>query len=262
MRLIVYQRGQLEERSISAVVPILWMGLIFNLASLQPVASQTVSEALFARTMTRLGESEKIRQDLSYSYTLELTGRFYQKDDSVQITDLWQISQHHDSIRVEPLSRRRVDGNADLAKKYKPPFELKAAKRSEQRDQDDPVMVMTLDLLSRIQKDSKAHFMIDGKAEGRRGNPCYVLRFLADGRSGSLWVDTQTTHIERIEWAYGKSFVLTSSDESSSIELAPVTKDIMFPARLIFDERSRALLSWTGTYTEVEIRNFQREEIQ
>jgi hypothetical protein len=240
------------------MVSVFWGWLIFNAASPQPVVGQTVSEALFARTMAHLVESEKVRQDLSYSYTLYLTGTFYQKDDSAQITESWQISQHQDSIRVKPLSRH-IGGNADLAKKYKLPLEMKAAKRSEQRDQDDPVMAVVLDLLSRIQKDSKAHFMIDGKVDGRRGNPCYVLRFLADGRSGSLWVDAQSIYTERIEWVYGKSFVVASSDESSSIELAPATEEAIFPVKLIFNEQSRALLSRSGAYTEVEIRDFQWE---
>ncbi|MDZ7343375.1 MAG: hypothetical protein ONA90_02550, partial [candidate division KSB1 bacterium] len=108
-----------------------------------------MSEALFARAMARLAESEKIRQDLSYSYTLHLTGTFFQKGDSAQLTESWQISQQQDSIRVKPLSRH-IGGNANLVKKYKLPFEIKAGKRSAHRQQDDPVMAVVLELLSRI----------------------------------------------------------------------------------------------------------------
>jgi len=111
-----------------------------------------------------------------------------------------------------------------------------------------------------FKKDSKAQMIIDGETAGRAGAKNYVLRFLANGRTGSLWINAQTAELERIEWASGKSLGLASSGEKSMIELAPVIEPMVFPTKLIFNERSRTLLRRTGSYTEIETRNFQRED--
>jgi hypothetical protein len=237
------------------------MGLVLGCLGAATAFCQSASQFIFAKTVARLAEDDSLRQRLSFSYTLHLTGTLYQKDDSAQVIEAWRIAQDEDSVRVQLLSQR-LEGKTELAKKYKPPVEIKPAKRGENPRQEDPLMGVTWELLSWIQQDSKAHLMIDGKTTSTSGNLCYVVKFLANDRIGSLWVNAQTAALEHIEWAHGKSFGVISSGENSVIELAPVAGASSFPVKLIFNERSRKLLRRTGAYTEIEIRDFHRETIQ
>jgi hypothetical protein len=190
-----------------------------------------------------------------------MASTFYQKNDSAQIMEEWRIAQDQDSIRVRRLSRQ-IEGKAEITKKYQPPLDLKPSKRRQDSGRGDPLMAVVWELLSRIRDDSKAYLMIDGKAAGESGNLCYVIKFLANNHIGSLLINSQTADLERIEWAYGKSFGVFSSGEKSVIALASVDETIMFPVKLIFNERSRKLLSRTGTYTEIAITDFHREKNQ
>jgi hypothetical protein len=221
--------------------------------------SQTASQRLFALMSARFIKDDSIRQALSYSYDLHLTGAFYHKDDSAQVIEDWQISQTPDSIRARLISRQ-INGAAELGKQYAPPLRILSVKRGLRRPEDDPVMATLQEVLQRIKKDSKSQVLIDGEAVGRDGAKNYIMRFLAKDRAGSLWINAQTFALERVEWVYGKSLGLSSSDEKSEMVLAPFINAINFPVKLVFNERSRALLRRTGSYTEIEIRNFQPED--
>jgi len=221
--------------------------------------SQTASQRLFALMSARLAKDDSIRQTFSYSYDIHLTGSFYHKDDSAQVVEDWQISQNQDSIRARLVSRQ-INGAAELGKQYAPPVKILSVKRDPRRPGDDPVMAAIWDLLQRIKKDSKSQVLIDGEALGRGGVKNYIMRFLANDRAGSLWINAQTFALERVEWAYGKSIGLSSSGEKSEIVLAPFINAINFPVKLVFNERSRTLLRRTGSYTEIETSNFQRED--
>ncbi|MDZ7363081.1 MAG: hypothetical protein ONB46_20515 [candidate division KSB1 bacterium] len=221
--------------------------------------SQTASQRLFALMSARLAKDDSIRQALSYSYDLHLTGAFYHKDDSAQVIEDWRISQTPDSIRARLVSRQ-INGAAELGKQYAPPLRILSVKRDPRRPEDDPVMATIQAVLQRIKKDSKSQVLIDGEAVGRGGVKNYIMRFLANDRAGSFWINAQTFALERVEWAYGKSLGLSSSGETSEMVLAPFINAINFPVKLVFNARSRTLLRRTGSYTEIEIRNFQPED--
>jgi len=224
------------------------------------VSAQSLSQRLFARMLANFAAADSLRQALSFSYDLHLAGAFYFKDDSAQVTEDWRISQTPDSIRAQ-LVARRMNGKAEVAKQYVPPVKIASVKRGRSQTADDPLMTAIREILQRIKKDSKSQVMIDGETVGRRGAKNFVLRFLANDRSGSLWIDAATAKLERLEWTYGKSIGLSSSGEKSSIELAPVLNEMFFPIKLVFNGRARTLLRRTGSYTEIEIKNFKREEL-
>ncbi len=221
--------------------------------------SQTASQRLFALMSARFAKDDSIRQALSYSYDLHLTGAYYHKDDSAQVIEDWRISQTPDSLRARLVSRQ-INGSAELGKQYAPPLRILSVKRDSRRPEDDPVMATIQDVLQRIKKDSKSQVLIDGEAVGRDGVKNYIMRFLAKDRAGSFWINVQTFALERVEWAYGKSIGLSSSGEKSEMVLATFSSGINFPVKLVFNERSRTLLRRTGSYTEIEIRNFQPED--
>jgi hypothetical protein len=221
--------------------------------------SQTASQRLFALMSAHFAKDDSIRQTLSYSYDLHLTGAFYHKDDSAQVIEDWQISQTPDSIRARLVSRQ-INGSAELGKQYAPPVKIISVKRDRRRPEDDPVMAALWEVMQRIKKDSKSQVLIDGEAIGRDGVKNYIMRFLAKDRAGSLWINAQTFALERVEWAYGQSIGLSSSGEKSEMVLAPFINAINFPVKFVFNERSRTLLRRTGSYTEIEIRNFQPED--
>jgi len=222
--------------------------------------AQSPSQRLFMRMSGNFVANDSLRRTLAYSYDLHLTGMFYLKADSVQIVEDWRIIQTPDSIRVLPISLQ-TNGKAEMAKQYVPPVRLASVKRGKGWMADDPLMAAIGEVLHRIKKDSKAQVMIDGETAGRDGAKNYVLRFLADDRTGSLWINAATAKLERLEWAYGKSIGLSSSGEKSSVELAPVLNEMFFPSKLVFNGRARTLLRRTGSYTEIAIKNFKREEM-
>jgi len=221
--------------------------------------AQSSSQRLFSLMSARFAADDSLRQTAAFSYELHLTSTFYMKDDSAQVTEDWRIVQTPDSIRAQ-LVARQTTGKAELAKQYVPPVKIASAQRSKGQAGADPLLAPTREILQRIKKDSKTQVMIDGQTAGRNGAPNYVLRFLANDRSGSLWVNAKTAELERLEWAYGKSLGLSSSAEKSSVEFTPVLSEMIFPVRLIFNARHRALLRRTGSYTEIVTKNFKREE--
>lgn len=240
--------------------PLLFVAVLaaVNLLALSAF-SQTASQRLFALMSAHFAKDDSIRQTLSYSYDLHLTGAFYHKDDSAQVIEDWQISQTPDSIRARLVSRQ-INGSAELGKQYAPPVKIISVKRDRRRPEDDPVMAALWEVMQRIKKDSKSQVLIDGEAIGRDGVKNYIMRFLAKDRAGSLWINAQTFALERVEWAYGQSIGLSSSGEKSEMVLAPFINAINFPVKFVFNERSRTLLRRTGSYTEIEIRNFQPED--
>lgn len=243
--------------SAASISNLLWLLGVLSGLTAAPVFGQTASEQVFAKMLARLAANDSIRKKSPYSYELQLTGTFLSKSDSAQVIEEWRIAEDQDSIRVRLLSRRS-NGKAEIAKKYESPVKIHSAKRAGPQEHG-PVMQMAADVLNWIKKDSKAQMLIDGQTAGRSGGNNYILKFLAKNRTGSLWINTETAALERMEWAYGKSFGVASSGQKSVIEFAPVKGDMIFPARLIFNESSRALFRKAGSYTEIEIRNFQME---
>jgi hypothetical protein len=225
-----------------------------------PAAGQTASQRLFQRMLARVAADDSLRAALSFSYDLHLVGKYYFKNDSAQVLEEWHIAQNQDSVRAQRLSRQN-SGKAEVVKRYEPPIEIVSSQRRPSPQTGDPLTAVIWELLNRIKKDSKAQVLIDGETSGRDGAKNYILRFLAQDRSGSLWINAQSAALERIEWAYGKSTGFSSSGEKSTIELAPVFEAMMFPVKVVFNERARTLLRKTGTYTEIEIKNFQRENM-
>ncbi|MDZ7288562.1 MAG: hypothetical protein ONB44_02340 [candidate division KSB1 bacterium] len=240
---------------------ILWMGWAGFCLMTAPAFSQTASQRVFAMMLSRLSENDSLLQKLTFSYQLHLRGTFYHKNDSARVREEWRVVHDKDSIRVQLLSYRS-DGKAEIVKKYECPVKIKPAKRTEKRPGEDPIMTIVWELLDRISRDNKAFLLIDGQAMGKDGRSKHIVRFLTSDRSGSLLIDMQTAVLERLEWTFGKSLGVVSSGQTSMIELAPVIEDLRFPSRLIFNERARALLRRSGSYTEIDIRNFQREEMQ
>ena len=224
-----------------------------------PALGQTSSQRLFGRMQARFVAEDSLRRATSFSYDLNLTSTLYLKNDSAQVFEEWRLTQNPDSIRARRLSRR-TNGKAELIKKYEAPIKIQSVKRDPRQQIDGPLTAAIWDLLDRIKKDSRSHVMIDGETTGRDGAKNYVIKFLANDRAGSFWVNAQTAGLERVEWAYGKSIGLSSSGEKSTIELAPVFSAVSFPVKLVFNERSRTLLRRTGAYTEIATRNFQRED--
>lgn len=233
------------------------VGIIAGLAT-TTVFGQTTSQRVVAKMFSRLTANDSIRQRLAYSYDLALTGTFYTKNDSAQVIEEWRIAHDDDSIRVRLLTRRS-NGKDDVAKRYEPPMKINSSKRSENPREDDPVMTLAWKVLNRIQQDRRAQMLIDGQVVGENGSANYLVKFLADGRTGSLWINMQTADLERLEWAYGKSLGVVSSGHNSVIVMSETGGAIRFPSKLTIDEHSRALLRRTGSYTEIEIRNFQQE---
>jgi hypothetical protein len=223
------------------------------------VFGQTASQRVVAKMFSRLAANDSIRQRLAYSYDLVLTGAFYTKNDSAQVIEEWRVAHDEDSLRVRLLTRRS-SGKDDVAKRYEPPMKINSSKRGEDPQEDDPVMALAWKVLNRIRQDRKAQVLIDGQVVGENGSANYLIKFLADGRTGSLWINMQTAVLERLEWAYGKSLGVVSSGHNSVITIAETGSAIRFPAKLTIDEHSRALLRRTGSYTEIEIRNFQQEK--
>jgi len=223
-------------------------------------SAQSSSQRLFSRMLANFAVADSLRQTLSFSYELHLAGAFYLKDDSAQVTEDWRIVQTPDSIRAQ-LVARQTNGKAEVAKQYVPPVKMASVRRGKRQTADDPLMAAIWEILQRIKKDSKSQVMIDGETAGRSGAKNYVLRFLANDRAGSLWINAATAKLERLEWAYGKSTGLSSSGENSSVELAPVLNEMIFPVKFVFNERARTLLRRSGSYTEIETKNFQREEM-
>jgi len=221
--------------------------------------AQSASQRLFAQMSARFAADDSLRQAATFSYELHLTGMFYLKDDSAQVIEDWRIVQAPDSIRAQLVARQTM-GKAEAAKQYVPPVKLISMKRDKGRAAMEPLLAPIGEILQRIKKDKKAQVMIDGQTAGRNGARNYVLRFLANDRAGSFWVNAKTAELERVEWAYGKSVGLSSSTEKSSVDFAPVLNEMIFPTRLIFNARNRALLRRTGLYTEIEIKNFKHEE--
>lgn len=210
--------------------------------------------------LANFAAADSLHRTLAFSYELHLAGTFYLKADSAQVTEDWRIIQTPDSIRALPISRQ-TNGKADLAKQYVSPVKIASTKRGQSLMAGDPLLATIWEILQRIKKDAKSQVMIDGETVGRRGAKNYVLRFLANDRAGSLWINAATAKLERLEWAYGKSTGLSSSGEKSLVELAPVINEMIFPVKLIFNERARTLLRRTGSYTEIETKNFKREEM-
>jgi hypothetical protein len=238
----------------------LWrVGIIASLAT-ATAFGQTVSQRVVAKMFAHMAANDSIRQQLAYAYDFVLTGTFYAKNDSAQVIEEWRIAHDKDSVRVRLLARRST-GKKEIAKSYESPIEFKSIKRGEKLQEDDPIMALMWRVLNRIKQDRKAQVLIDGRVVGKNGRANYLVKFLADGRTGSLWINAQTADLKRLEWAYGKSFGVASSGHNSAIEMAAVSGELNFPAKLIINERSRALLRRTGSYTEIEIRNFQRKEM-
>lgn len=233
------------------------MGIIASLTA--AAFSQTASQRVVAKMFTRLAVNDSLRRQLAYSYDLVLNGTFYAKNDSAQVIEEWRIAQGHDSLRVRLLARR-IHGKDKTAKSYEPPVAIKSSRRGANPQEEDPVVALMWGVLNRIKQDREAQILIDGQVVGGNGVPNYLVKFLADGRIGSLWINMQTADLERLEWAYGKSLGVVSSGSNSVIEMAEVSGALRFPARLVFNERARALLRRTGAYTEIEIRNFQSEK--
>lgn len=221
-----------------------------------PARAQSSSQKLFTQMLSRLASNDSLRQTRAFSYDLHLAGTFYLKDDSAQVAEDWHITTTSDSIRARLISRQ-TNGKAEVVKQYAPPLKLASSRRAES---NDPLMAVVWELLNRIKKDAKAQVLIDGTVADRDGAPCFVLRFLAKDRAGNLLIGTKTAQLERIEWAYGKSLGVSSSSEKSLIELAPVLDGLIFPTKLVFNERSRTLLRRSGAYTEIATTNFQHEE--
>ncbi len=236
--------------------------LLFVLAAASCIAAsaQSPSQRLFARMWANFAATDSLRQTISFSYDLHLASTFYLKEDSAQVTEDWRIVQTPDSIRAQ-LVARQTNGKAEVAKQYTPPVKLASVRRSKSQIADDPLIAAIGEILQHIKKDSKSQMMLDGETAGRNGAKNYVMRFLAKDRSGSLWINARAAKLERLEWAYGKSIGLTSSGEKSAVELAPVLNEMMFPVKLVFNERARTLLRRTGTYTEIETKNFKYEEV-
>lgn len=223
--------------------------------------AQTPSQRLFTLTAARFAADDSLRQIAAFSYDLHLASTFYMKEDSAQVREEWRIMQTSDSIRVQ-LVARQTTGKAEVAKQYVSPVKLASAQRhGGQTTTADPLLAPVRDILFRIKKDAKSQVMIDGQTPGRNGASNYILRFLAHDRTGALWVNTKTAQLERVEWAYGKSLGVSSSAEKSSVEFAPILNEINFPVRLVVNARNRALLRRTGSYTEIETKNFKREEM-
>ena len=223
-------------------------------------SAQTSSQRLFSLLSARFATDDSLRQLAAFSYDLHLTSTFYMKEDSAQITEDWHIRQSPDSIRARLVSRQTT-GKAEVAKQYVSPVKIVSAPRSNGEMTADPLIAPIREILQRIKKDAKAQVMIDGQTTGSHGASNYVLRFLANNRTGTLWVNTKTAGLERAEWAYGKSLGVSSSAEKSSVELAPVLNDMTFPVRLVINARNRALLRRTGSYTEIATTNFKPEEM-
>jgi hypothetical protein len=225
-----------------------------------PALGQNPSQRLFQRMLARVAADDSLRAAWSFSYDLHLAGKYYLKNDSAQVLEAWHIAQTRDSLRAQRLSRRD-SGEADVVKRYEAPVKIESRRRGPNHQTDDPLTAVIWELLNHIKKDSKAQLLIDGETSGRDGATNCVVRFLAKNRSGSLWINAQSAALERIEWAYGKSIGFSSSGEKSMIELAPVIEATMFPIRLVFNERARTLLRRSGTYTEIEVMKFHRENI-
>ncbi len=236
------------------------LGIIVSLTT-AAAFGQTVSQRAVAAMFTRMAANDSIRQQSVYSYDLVLAGTFYTKNDSAQVIEEWRIAHDDDSVRAR-LLMRRSSGKADLAKRYEPPLKINSCKRGKDPQAEDPAMALTWEVLNRIKHDRKAQVLIDGQVAGENGSNNYLVKFLADGRTGSLWINMQTADLERLEWAHGKSLGVVSSGHHSTITMAAVSSStIRFPAKLVFNERARALRRRTGTYTEIEIRNFQHEKM-
>ena len=231
-------------------------GIIAGLAA-SMAFGQTASQRVVAKMLSRLAANDSLRQQLAYSYDLVLTGTFYTKNDSAQVIEEWRIAHDSDSVRVRLLTRRS-SGKDDVAKRYEPPMQINSFKRNENQFADDPVVALAWEVLNRIRQDRKAQVLIDGQVAGENGSANYLIKFLAGGRAGSLWINMRTADLERLEWTYGKSLGVVSSGHSSVITMAEIGGAIRFPAKLMINERSRALLRRTGSYTEIEIRNFQQ----
>jgi hypothetical protein len=236
-----------------------FMAVIIAGLAASTVFGQTASQRVVAKMFSRLAVNDSIRQQLTYSYDLVLTGNFYTKTDSAQVIEEWHIAHDDDSIRVRLLARRS-NGKENVAKSYESPVKINSSKQSENPQDDDPAVMLMWRVLNRIKQDRKAQMLIDGQVVGENGSANYVVKFLADGRTGSLWINVQTANLERLEWAYGKSLGVVSSGHNSVIEMSEAGGTIRFPAKLMINERSRALLRRTGSYTEIEIRNFQQEK--
>lgn len=235
---------------------LLWLiGILSGLVA--PVFGQTTTEQVFVKMLARFAANDSILKKSPHAYDLQLTGTFYSKNDSAQVIEEWRVAEDPDSIRARLLSRR-TEGKPEIAKKYESPLKIHSAKRAGPQE-NGPIMQTAEEMLAWIKKDSKAQMLIDGQTTGPSGGSNYILKFLAKNRTGSLWINTKTAALERMEWAYGKSFGVASSGQKSIIEFAPVKGDVIFPSRLIFNESSRALFRKAGSYTEIEIRNFQME---
>ncbi len=235
------------------------VGIVIGLVT-ATVFGQTASQRVVAKMFSRLAANDSLRQQLAYSYDLVLTGTFYTKNDSAQVIEEWRVAHNDDSVRVR-LFARRSSGKEDVAKRYEPPVKINSFKRGENSHEDDPVVALAWKVLNRIKHDRKAQVLIDGQVAGENGSANYLIKFLADGRAGSLWINMQTADLERLEWTYGKSLGVVSSGRNSVIEMSEAGGAIRFPAKLMINERSRALLRRTGSYTEIEIRNFQQEKM-
>jgi hypothetical protein len=224
------------------------------------VIGQTTSQRVVAKMFSRLAANDSIRQQLAYSYDLVLTGTFYTKNDSAQVIEEWRVAHDEDSLRARLLTRRS-SGKDDVAKHYEPPIKINSSKRDENAQQDDPVAALAWEVLNRIKQDRKAQVLIDGQVTGENGSANYLVKFLADGRTGSLWINMQTADLGRLEWTYGKSLGVVASGHNSVIVMSEAGGGIRFPAKLTINERTRALLRRTGSYTEIEIRNFQQGKV-
>lgn len=236
----------------------LMVGLMAGLAA-STVWGQTASQRVVVKMFSRLASNDSLRQQLAYSYDLVLAGTLYTKNDSAQVIEEWRIAHDGDSVRVRLLTRRS-NGKEDVAKHYEPPMKLNSSERGENPQEDDPILAMMWGILNRIKQDRKAQVLIDGQVVGENGSANYLVKFLADGRAGSLRINVKTADLERLEWTYGKSLGVVSSGHNSVIEMSEAGGAIRFPAKLMINERSRALLRRTGSYTEIEIRNFQQEK--
>lgn len=223
-------------------------------------SAQTSSQRLFSLLSARFAADDSLRQMAAFSYDLHLASTFYMKEDSAQITEDWHLRQTPDSIRAVLVSRQTT-GKAEVVKQYESPVKIASASRRKDQMPTEPLLTPIREILQRIKKDKKAQVMIDGQTTGSGGASNYVLRFLANDRTGTLWVNTKTANLERVEWAYGKSLGVSSAAENSSVEFAPVLNDMTFPVRFVVNARNRALLRRTGSYTEIETKNFKPEEM-
>ncbi|MGH7595041.1 MAG: hypothetical protein ACREOI_01765 [bacterium] len=251
---------QYPVRRAPGVINHVWFlaAIIAGLAA-SSVFGQTASQRVVAKMFSRLTANDSIRQQLAYSYDLALTGTFYTKTDSAQVIEEWRVAHDKDSIRARLLTRRS-NGKDNVAKSYESPVKINSSKRSENSRDDDPVVAPVWEVLDRIKQDRKAQVLIDGQVAGENGGTNYVIKFLAGGRAGSLWINMKTANLERLEWTYGKSLGVVSSGHNSVIEMSEAGGMVRLPVRLMINERSRALLRRTGSYTEIEIRNFQQEK--